>query len=335
MIRKAGVVALLFVALLAAAPAGSPVRLSYVYSDSMEPTLDTDDGYLLVPSDGVEVGEVVTFYSVEREEYVTHRVVGESDRGLITKGDNNDATDQASGHPHVGRDEVVGKVLAVGGAPVVIPGLGKAVTAVRQHRVPLLAALGVLSVLEWARSGSGDARERSVPRVRDAFLPLFLVALVSSSALVVWGGHTEQVRVVVTGSGSPHPDVVAVGESHERTFLVNRSASPLAGVVVGARGAEVVRRTRNATTITATLRVPPRADPGVRTASLLVYRYPRVLPLGTLRALQDVHPVVAAAASSAVVLLPLYLVYLLALDGATPVRPSRRRWLEGPPGDER
>lgn len=329
MIRKIGVVALLFIALLVAAPAESPVRLSYVYSDSMESTLDTDDGYLLVPTDGVETGEVVTFYSAERGEYVTHRVVGESEQGFITKGDNNDATDQASGHPHVRREHIVGEPLTVGGTLVVVPGLGSVVTGVQRHRTALLVALGVLWVVGWDRSGQKNARQRSVPRVRDVFLPLFLVALLSTTGLVVWGGHVEPIEVVVTPSGSAHPDVVAVNESHERTLSVNRSASPFTTTVVGARDATITDRNRNETAVSARVRFPPQDETGSHTASLLVYRYPAVLPDGVLRQLQGIHPAVAATTTTVIASIPLYLMYLVAFDGATPVRPSRRRWLHG------
>lgn len=330
MIRKVGIVALLFIALLAAAPAGSPARLSYVYSDSMEPTLEVNDGYLLIPSDGVETGEVVTFYSSEHGEYVTHRVVGESRRGLITKGDNNAATDQASGHPHVPREEVVGELLTVGGEPVVVPGFGNAVTVVRGHRLVLLGALGLLLVVGGIRPGRANAaRERSVPRIRDVFLPLFLVALLSTTGLVFLGGHAEQVRVVTVEGGSSSPNVVDIGEPYTTTVRVNRSASAFTDTVVGARGGNLSDRRHNGTAITAKLRVPPRQETGPQTASVLVHRYPAVLPRGALGWLHDVHPLVPAGATTAIVSLPLYLVYLIAFDGATPVRPSRRRWLHG------
>ncbi|MFC7165460.1 signal peptidase I [Halospeciosus flavus] len=118
MLRTVGFGLFVVVALLLL-PANAPVQVGYVYSDSMEPTLGVDDGYLLVPADAVEVGDVVTFQLETRDTLVTHRVVGRTDGGFLTKGDANPSADQASGHPPVTSEDVVGRVLTVGGTPLV------------------------------------------------------------------------------------------------------------------------------------------------------------------------------------------------------------------------
>ena len=87
MLRHAGYLLLVAVVVALLAPAASPIQLSHVTSDSMEPTIETGDGYILVPAGDVIPGEIVTFYSEERAGYVTHRVAGTTSFCFITKGD--------------------------------------------------------------------------------------------------------------------------------------------------------------------------------------------------------------------------------------------------------
>jgi len=77
---------------------GQPVLLGFVTSESMEPTLETGDGFVAVPAaltGPVEEGDVVTFRAEEIQGggLTTHRVVDETDRGYITRGDANPFTD--------------------------------------------------------------------------------------------------------------------------------------------------------------------------------------------------------------------------------------------------
>lgn len=72
-----------------------------IVSDSMTPTFDEND-YLIIREvesvDSVEQGDIVTFKSpcpIEQKiDLVTHRVVGENEHGLVTKGDNVSNPDQ-------------------------------------------------------------------------------------------------------------------------------------------------------------------------------------------------------------------------------------------------
>jgi signal peptidase I len=70
----------------------TPYTLTYVTSDSMAPALTPGDVYVVGPADDVGAGDVVVFYSTDRGEYVTHRVVEVRDGGYETSGDANDVT---------------------------------------------------------------------------------------------------------------------------------------------------------------------------------------------------------------------------------------------------
>lgn len=115
---------------------GPITPLSYVNSGSMSPTLSTGDGFVAVPgpvADEPEPGDVVVYRSeaIEPGALVTHRVVGETEDGYVTKGDANPVTDQQAGEPPVTRDRVVATALTVDGRVVVIPGLGSPSMAFR------------------------------------------------------------------------------------------------------------------------------------------------------------------------------------------------------------
>lgn len=320
--KRVVVVVLLCLAVLAIVPSGAPIRLSYVYSDSMEPTLDTGEGYVIVATDDVEVGDVATFRSPERDEYVTHRVVGRSEQGYLTKGDNNPTTDQAAGYAHVRREQFVGRVLTVGGSPLTIPHLGALVAFLRGHWLALLA-LGGLGAAVHERRRASHRPSRNVVRVRDVLLPTYAVGIAAAVSFVVLGAQVQQVAFVVVDRPTEASTLLTVGEPREVSFAVGRSPLPFARSVVDADGMTVTNVSRNASTLDVTARVPPPESTGVHRTRLAVYQYPAVLPAALLRRLHAIHPVVAATAAVGVATSPLTVAYALLFDGRTPIRPVR------------
>ncbi len=85
---------------------GQPILLGFVETGSMEPTIDTGDGFVAIPSeltDDPEPGDVIVFEAtnIQGGGLTTHRVVEETSQGYVTRGDANPFTDQDSGEPHV------------------------------------------------------------------------------------------------------------------------------------------------------------------------------------------------------------------------------------------
>ena len=318
----------LIIVLLSVAPAGSPVQVSYVYSESMAPTIGTNDGFLIVPVDTVEPGDIVTFHSSQRNAFVTHRIVGESDQGYITKGDNNPTTDQAAGYAYVGRGAIVGEVAMFRGQPIVIPNYGVAVQTARSHRIPILGALSALFIGLVARGSASKARRsRDVERICDVMLPLFLVAMVCAAGLILWGAHVEELEFVAVQGGSPAPRTIPVGELAAATVEINGSGSPLTQTIVSTSGGTLTKRTTDGMTTTAQLRVPSQSTPGAHTVRVVIAQYPAVLPAELLGWLHGIHPAVAALVTSTGALMPVYVLYLLTVDGRTPIRSTRSRRL--------
>lgn len=321
--RVAVVLAFVFAALVAASAAG-PVQVSYVYSDSMEPTVPEGAGYVLVPAD-VQQGDVVTFWSAERGTHVTHRVVGETDAGLLTQGDANPTTDQAAGLPPVERDAIVGELWTVAGRPVVVPGVGPVVAALAANRLLLLAVLGGALAAGGLRGRSGRFRRR-VPRAGDVVAALCLAAFVAATALVVAGGTASAVTYTATdGSSATGSQTLAVGAEHTETASISRSGSPALTTVVRAEGMTVAGRERNASAVRVTLRVPPPETAGPVHTSVAAHQYPATLPRPALRRLDAVHPLAAAAASVGVAVTALYAACRLAIDPRAPIRLGRAR----------
>lgn len=303
----------------------APIQISYVYSGSMEPTIHQYDGYVVLEGSSVSPGDVVVFRSEEKDAYVTHRIVAETPEGYLTQGDANPSTDQASGSPPVEESAVVGRVLTVGGDPVTIPALGRAVRLLRKHAVAA-AVVAVLGILLLA-SRSTDRPGRSVVRVDDVVRPLFVAVLVTALVAGVAGTRTVDLHYVAVDGHPAGPRTMEVGEARNETIRIERPEVPGMQVVAVGDDVVVTDRTANATTIELSVRIPPPESVGPHGGVLRVARYPATLPSAFLRRLIAVHPGLAALASALSVLGPLYLVARLALDGRTPLRPSRRRWV--------
>ena len=183
MIQKAGIAVLLLFVVALAAPAGAPLQVSYVSSDSMSPTLDTNDGYVLVPAPTVESGDIITFYSEERGTYVTHRAPQITADGIVTQGDGNPSTDQAAGYPPVQQADVSGKVLTFAGSPVVIPHLGTVLGTISSYWYLIVGGLGAYLLLSGARTDRKRQRDH-VLRSREIVLPITVLVIVSGVAFV-------------------------------------------------------------------------------------------------------------------------------------------------------
>ncbi len=257
--RGLGLVLVLAVLLLVVGQLlGQPILLGYVATGSMEPTIDTGDGFVAIPSlvaGDVEEGDVVVYQARTLHDggLTTHRVVGETEEGYVTKGDANPFTDQDGGEPHVTEGQIVAEVWQPGGTVVTIPQLGTAVLAIQG--VAASAAGVVASVFGLATmSGNGlgalmvaigvallgfgtlfdrlgpskreTRRSRSRENVIAFWTALGLVLLVfvtfATAAMVVPSGTTEY-ELVSSESPDDNPQIVAPGETATLTRTVDNS----------------------------------------------------------------------------------------------------------------
>jgi signal peptidase len=307
---------------------GQPVLLSYVETGSMAPTLDPGDGFVAIPAavaGPVEEGDVITYRAEEVRGggLTTHRVVGETEEGLVTRGDANPFTDQDGDEPPVKDAQIVAKTLQVGGEVVAIPGLGTVVTGtqdvLRTVQSTLASMLGTsallgvqglaylffaLTVLLYTVDALRDRgrRRRDRERSRDtgtntrllvgAFAALLVVA---ATASMVAPAGSQQFDLVSAEFDSERPDVIPRGESKSRTYVVaNSGFVPVytflepASEGIDVRPREMTVSGRDRTNATVTLSAPP--ETGYYRRFLVEHRYLAVLPTPVLRALYTVHP---------------------------------------------
>ncbi len=319
---------LMIVVVVAIVPAGSPIDISYVSSDSMEPTLQTGDGYVLVPAGEIQEGDVVTFRSPRDGELVTHRVVGVDSERLTTKGDANEATDQAAGAPPVPKSAVVGEVLTVAGTVVRIPGVGPATTVLNQHRLAAvgIAAAGLLLGERQRHPGTADRRPT---RVGELLVPLIVALGIFAIVMVFVATSVHTLTFVAVEGDTDQPRQLTVGESGTRPVVLEGTAPPLSHRVVSADGMELTDVEQQSGRIELAVTVPPPQRPGELTKRVRVYHYPATLPQPMLEGLHGVHPLVAAIGSVGVLFAPLVGIALLCLDCRKPVRGVRSRRLRG------
>jgi signal peptidase len=337
--------------------AGAPVGLAYVTSDSMAPTLSPGDGFVAVPpavAGPVERGDVVVFRSDGR--LTTHRVVGHTDGGFLTRGDANPVTDQAGGDPPVRPAQVVAVAWRPGGTVLALPGVGAAVGAVRGAlgavQTWLAALLGtpaflgtrglaytvfVLTLVWYAVAAvrdRGRGRDRRRSRDRDtgldarlvvAAMVLVVVAAMTVAMVVPSGPH--RFDVVSAATDAPGPDVIARGTTESVPYRVTNSG-PVPAVVVFEAGDGVAVEDRElvvpgygSASTTVRLSAPP--ETGHYRLYVVERRYLAVLPPPAIRALTAVHPWLPVVVVDAVAGLALYLVGI-AVAGTGPLRGRER-----------
>ncbi|GAB3030687.1 signal peptidase I [Natronobiforma cellulositropha] len=350
---------------------GTPLLVSYVETDSMEPALEAGDGFLLVPAavSSPSAGDVIVFdaESADGGGLTTHRVVAVTDDGYVTKGDANPFTDQDGGEPYVTDGQVVGTALATDSV-LTIPALGTlagtVTDGVEAIQTTLAAALGTRRVLgsqglalalvglgtalyglsRVASEGGRPTRVRTRRRKREGVydrqrvvLALALVLTLVTAGAMGLAANTDRFTIVSTESPSDRADVVETGETASYPYeLRNGGLVPTLTVVDPASpGVAVDERTHRLTrgeATAATLEVTAPESTGYYVRSVEHRQYVAVLPADVIVTLHDVHPWVATAAVTVAVVAPPTGVAALALgSGVIRTRDGRRLTTREPP----
>jgi signal peptidase len=319
-----GVLLVLVVAFVLGQVLGQPMLVTYVTTGSMSPTIDPGDGFLVVPPElagPLEEGDIVVF-EAERLHgggLTTHRIVDETDRGYVTRGDANPFTDQSSGEPPVQREQIVGVALTVGGSPVVIPHLGtpiivagEFVSSVGSGTVTLLGGgvrnlayllfgLGLLayglSILYESDDRRRSTRRRPQGRVFNAtklVVALTVAVVVVTTAGMAVASGTHAFPVVSADNDAPGHRVIETGGTETVDYSVeNRGFTPVSVFARASDGA-VLRPTAfrlgPGERAEATLSLTAPEETGYYRRFVTEHWYPGILPHGTLRALYRVHP---------------------------------------------
>ncbi|EMA11820.1 signal peptidase I [Haloarcula marismortui] len=307
---------------------GQPVLLGFVTTGSMQPTLEPGDGFVAIPADlagSVEEGDVVTFRAEEIQGggLTTHRVVDKTERGYITRGDNNPFTDQDSDEPPVTNAQIVAVAWQPSGEVVAVPGVGTLVNGVRnglswvQQRAAsifgvrsLLGTQGLAYlllgvsvgayVLDFVLSGNRDRGRRDSSRDTGTsvrlLIGIFAAAIVlSATATMVAPAGPQEFGVVSAEFDSPGPRVIEQGTTESTQYrLGNGGYVPVVtyfdpatdGIAVEPN--ETVIPARSTVNATLSLTAPP--ETGYYRKFVIEHRYLLVLPQPTIRSLYNFHP---------------------------------------------
>lgn len=354
---------LLIVLLFVGQAFGQPLLLGFVETGSMQPTVDPGDGFVAVPpalAGSPQEGDVITFRAEEVDGggLVTHRVQNVTQSGYITRGDNNNATDQQVGEPPVKRAQVVAHAAQVNGEVVVIPrlrvvvtgsqaalesvnlvlerlfGIGARITPDRLPYVLFAFSILVYAVSTWRESSNrGRSRDRSRDTGTDArFLVLIMVGfiVITATGVMMLSSGAQQYSLIATQTPpeGDSPSIVALGEETTRSHEVgNVGLVPM--VVYLERGSEGVAIDRQEfylnrgerTTTELTLQAPP--ETGYHRYYVSEHRYLALLPQSTIRALYGIHPWLPIIVIDAVLAVPFY-VLGVALGGTGRLRKRER-----------
>jgi len=168
-----------------------PVLLSYVTSESMTPTLNRGDLFLINPLAEAKPDDIVVFNL--NGHWTVHRVVAETDGGYITKGDNNVATDQQGGTNTVKMESVAGVVPVILGTPLKVPEVGNYIQRVSGTTINILLAIFMIIGGATLLTGKGEERKKEKKIYRLRYKTLYVavstvsIAMLLFSILATWG----------------------------------------------------------------------------------------------------------------------------------------------------
>ena len=349
----------LVIAMLIGQQLGQPILLGFVVTGSMSPTLEPGDGFVAVPPElagDIEEGDVVTFDARELQGggLTTHRVVGETEEGYVTRGDANPFTDQDGDEPPVQDSQIVAVAWEFNDELVVIPSIGTAALAI-QGAIGTVAGLlsglpggdaiadgdvgsimvggGVLLLLYsfaadlLGSDRGGRDRDRSREEAMRAGLVLgviLLLILVPATASMVIPSGINEITIVSSQSPSGNPTVIERGGTQTVEYNVtNDGFVPQVAIIEPASpGVTVdetthwVSRGETANTV-ATLHAPE--ETGVYFRGISERQYLGILPLSVIVSLHAIHPWVAIAAIDLTIAIAVTVVFAIAV-GFEPLR---------------
>ncbi len=336
---------------------GQPILLGYVTSGSMEPTLDTGDGYIAIPTEvagPLEEGDVIVFQAEEVNEgqLTTHRIVAATDRGYLTKGDANPFTDQATGEPPVKDAQIKAVVLQVSGTVVDIPLLGTyvetiqaGIESIQRHAARITGTRLVLGpqglayslfglallwyvVAAWrdrtTKSRQREPRRETGTNTQVVIGVFTLVIVIAATASMVVPAGPHQYDIVSAEFDSPGARIIPTGTAETTRYPIANGG--LVPVVVflepGSDGIEINTRElrvapRDVVNVSVTLQAPPQT--GAYRRFLVEHRYLAVLPQPHIRTLYELHPWLPLLVIDALLAVPFYLI------GVTIAGPGRLR----------
>lgn len=129
----------------------TPFGIANVNGDSMEPNLNEGDLFLVVPSNEYQTGEVIVFQTNKTSMLVTHRIVDKTEKGYVTRGDNNRGTDQSYlNFEPVKKEKIIGEAFSVNNKVLHVPLIGIGIRWMQNNMVSsIIMILLILFTIEY------------------------------------------------------------------------------------------------------------------------------------------------------------------------------------------
>lgn len=277
-------------------------NFSYVYSDSMEPTINTGDGFFVIPSNNYQINDIIVFRSTFLDaELITHRIIAITSDGFITQGDNSPNIDQNVGEPVVIPDRIIGKVLTVFNNPVVIPQVGNYLLMIQSRMGSFTSMIAILlfvvaSLFLIRDLFTGKYKRKSKIRLRMHHVYQAL-ALTTTAVLIVTllvGSSYVQIRYLISQNPGNIGLQTRPNQIGETDYLIsNNSILPVYSFISAIEPiiSEVkVVSIGSLSVQTIQVKVNPQTKLGWYTGYIQVMNLPALLPRFLVERLYLVHP---------------------------------------------
>jgi len=315
---------------------GAPF-LSYVYSNSMVPLIKVNDAFFVWPSSSLHAGDIIMYRPVVlKATYITHRIIALGDNGYITKGDNAYYRDQESGEPEVIKDRIVGKVIAINGQPVIIPGLGKFTTLIRagfgRYTLYLSAVFFLLgSIMLFSGKKASRIKRKSRKRLRlyHIYRSTAMIATIIIMLSIYFGSRVSQINYLVSEYPGTRGDQIEVNRPGLLTMTTkNNGLIPVWTIAKGVqplsiRKVSMYMKARSSKSIL--IDVLPQRRTGAYQGYIQFFNYPALLPKEWILFLYRIHPMFAIIVIGQLVYLIFFLCFQLlqkipGLEGWIPLK---------------
>ena len=128
-----------------------------VETGSMSGTIEIEDVILVEVTQDVKKDDIVTFE--DEGEIITHRIIKETDKGIVTKGDANNGEDKV-----IQKNQVIGKVVKI------IPRLGIWLKVFSETEVIICVVVTIVFLGIVASTGEKNKKEKRERSRRDRYM---------------------------------------------------------------------------------------------------------------------------------------------------------------------
>ncbi|WP_456328461.1 signal peptidase I [Archaeoglobus sp.] len=302
-----------------------PVLISYVTSDSMTPTLNKGDLFLINPFSKGKTGDIIVFKM--NGHWTVHRIYAETSEGYITKGDNNVATDQQGGRSDaIRKEDVVGTVVTIFDKPIKIPYVGMYIQEFSKSTKNLYIAIVVIvlgSILLTA-GGKDRVRKRKKRVVKVKYKTLYTIvsavtiAIILISIVATWG--TVGFNYASTLAGGQKEGWYLPNTEFDRPIVIENKAFYPMYYILSPKGDRIaldktdfMLMRNEKESINVHVKVPVNTK--IYYEQIDVYTYPPLLPTDLIKRLWNLNPYLPLVAFSIEIAGVLAIVYFATGSG--------------------